>query len=129
MSTKAIPYVIGFVVLGGVCLWSLTIGLILTGLVALLWLISWSGQQQNAQYVKKYGPELAKKIGLRQVELGMPREVVELIWGPAGNIKRSTTAAGVTMHCDHSLVQGEDGSHYKYYAIYKNDLLTEFGDK
>jgi hypothetical protein len=129
MSTKQIGYLLLALVLGAVFIWSVKAGIAALVVVGVLGAVIWSGAMQDAEWTKKYGVDTAKKIRAKNVELGMKREVVELIWGKGANPKSRTNASGVMLQCDHQPMEENGRKRYRYYAVYQDDVLVEFGDR
>ena len=100
------------------------------GIAAIMLLgVLWSFNMQQAELLKKYGPELAQKIRKKQVEIGMSRDVIEHMWGPCMNVRKDVDADGTTLTCDHMPIKNTNPVRYKYYAVYVNDVLMQYGDK
>ncbi|MFZ1686477.1 MAG: hypothetical protein WAU70_03585 [Flavobacteriales bacterium] len=112
-----------------VFLWSRTGGIVLAVAFGLILLMNWSVAMQDNAMVKTFGPDLARKIQQRKVEVGMRRHIVEMIWGRGVNERKRTDATGVWLTCDHWLVEGNGRERYRFYAVYRNGQLMEFGAK
>lgn len=129
MNKKYLFPLVVVAVLVALFLWHRVAGVLAAVVVGLLWAVNKASDMQTAELIKKHGPELAAKIQSKQVEIGMHRVVVELIWGKGANGKGMTDATGNTLVCDHMQVEEAGRKRYRYYAIYKNEVLIEFGDK
>ncbi len=124
MNSKYIPWVIAIVILAVAFSIHKILGV---GTVLILGVI-WAMNIQHANDVKRFGPELAKKIQKKQIEIGMQRSVVERIWGPAANVRKHVDGSGTMITCDHMLIEKDGRKRYRFYAEYMNDVLTKYGD-
>lgn len=129
MKPRHILYIVLAVLTAIVFVWKAMLGFVMLVLLGLFWVVNKATRMEDADRLKKYGPELAQKIKEGKVEIGMSREVVELMWGKGANEKRRVDASGTTLHCEHALVAGDGTKRYRYFATYHNDVLVEFGDR
>lgn len=128
MKSKYIFYLALLAALVGLFLWSRIAGTIIAVLVVLLWFVNKSNEMQEAGLTKRFGPELAKKILAKQVEIGMRKAVVEAMWGKGVNEKRKVDADGTTLQCDYMLKEVNGRKRYMYWAVFRNNVLVEYGD-
>lgn len=111
-------------------LWKPWVGITFVVLACLLWLTMRYMEHQHAQWTERFGSDIANKIREKRVEVGMTREVVELIWGQGMVEKTRTTAKGSKVHCLYGTKDAAKGVKRKrFHAVYENDVLIEYGER
>ena len=128
MKPKHIFYLILAGLLVALFLWNRPIGAAAIVLVVVIVVVMKASAMQEADWVKKFGPELTKKIQAKKAEIGMNRAVIEAMWGKGENEKRKVDADGTTLQCDYLLKEVNGRKRYMYWAIFRNDVLVEYGD-
>jgi len=129
MKFKHLFYFFLLAIMAIVFLWSRTWGIVLAVAFGLILLMNWSVAMQEEAMMRTFGPGLGRKIQQKQVEVGMRRHVVEMMWGRGANERKRTDATGTWLTCDHWLVEGKGRRRYRFYAVYRNEQLMEFGAK
>ncbi len=128
MKPKYIFYLVLIGVLVALFLWNRPIGAIAIILVVVVAAVMKASSMQEADLVKKFGPEVTKKIHAKKVEIGMNRAVIEAMWGKGVNEKRKVDADGTTLQCEYLLKEVNGRKRYMYWAVFRNDVLVEYGD-
>ena len=108
----------------------------MAGVAALIFIgVIWANRSKKAEKLKeqnamltKYGPATMEKIRQKRVELGMPREVVDLAWGPAANVKTHVDGKGTIINCDYHPFESNGRTKYRHYAQFKDGVLASFGE-
>ena len=128
MKPRHILYLVLAVLTAIVFVWKAMVGFVMVVLLGLFWVVNKATRMEDADRLKKYGPELAQKIKEGKVEIGMSREVVELMWGKGANHKQHVDAEGTTITGDYGLVEKDGRKRFRYYAVFVNGVLTSYGD-